>query len=431
MTTDQQDFLDRLNWRQPVLVELKVGGERRPPSFELVSITHLNAPSTRVVFAAAVAKENVALQPSMPVAGAIEPPSTGAFFSAVPPAVDLPAFSESVVPLLTFQRAPPDKLTIQLDSSVCDLQADCKIVAKPVVDSSTRWVVALEQRLTTGTKETVLARLALNDKELLFNWNAEREDASTGQLKNCFAILSTDSETPHQVALRTPIVRSTNPLPLESQDHRIPFPLGNLPEARTLRVDVVVSYAGRKSTSIQGPTAARGEKLDFPLDDLGDGKTQIEVVLMPLRDGGLALQAAPQYRTSPTKTIKLSEREIASEQRRLQVSIGKAAGSRSRARDRRARQTIDRNLDEMRATLLTLSTYGESIAASLQSLTSIRYQVYAQAGSRKLIIVDGGYSTRGNASSAREVNGSAAYGFEVGASDAPEAERRPRRRSPQ
>ena len=121
---------------------------------------------------------------------------------------------------------------------------------------------------------------------------------------------------------------------------------------------------------------------------------------LTLRDDGLALQATPHYRTGPNSTIELNQKDIRAEQKRLMANITKAARSRLAARDRRAFEAIDKRYSEMREMWRTLGKLG-GVDTQLRSLARIHYRVYAQAGPRKLILVDGQY---GRGSPLEELN---------------------------
>lgn len=386
-TLDKRIWLQDLDWREPMLAELEIVGDQDEPRYQLVSLTHLHTSNKTSFEAAPQAPSLAVLAPTKPVEDVLQ--AAGELFVALPDAIDLPAASAEAEVLMTFGRAPREDFDIELDSSLIDM-SESRMVAKRSADDSLRWTVWLQSGATADRSGTEVGHFLLRDKDLMFEWTLAGRAAQMQQLRNCFATLTVDGEL-HAVALRKPKVAGEAALPPARDDYRIKFDVSDLPDGQSLRADVAVSYAGTIHGASGGPTLQLGRKLAFHLRE-ADG-VEVGVMLLKLTGRPLMLEAVPRFK-GPRRTIKLDPREIVAEIAKLTQAKNKVRQKQRRAvneHDVRGMRSNDESIRDMDAAIASLTELRESLAGTILAVTEVRYRVYADGASGKLLLVDGGF----------------------------------------
>lgn len=411
----QASFLEKVNGRDPFLVELKVARAGSPMKYRIISLTELNDPTNRVVFDAVAASK----PEPMPLAeSSVAQPgaATKVALSGLPDYVDLPPVSSQASEPLT-PIADLAELEIEFASDLIALEESYGFVAKKLGDSQTpRWEIYLQKTLDVGTQEALVAHFAVDDGHLAFRWTDNASKLPAGQLRNCLMQLKSGDQS-HEIALRSPLRSGATRLPSEEDKFQIAFDLEDPPSSESLRLDVDLSYGGSKvELPNRTNTSTRGRRLDFKVDAARD--VEVQIALLSHGDK-LTLQALPRYELTTNRQLTLSTEGVDDHERRIrqagvkaerslakaQNMLQTARSALSRARDSATRAKFgaivqtqnkaiavnQKNLVELQRTLNSVDGL-RSLVSQVRSNTFIRYRVSAEADETRLLLVDGEYS---------------------------------------
>jgi len=342
---------------------------------------------------------------------------------SLPQAVQLPEPGSAEAALASLANLPGGDWKLELDSSLIDMLAEYRFVAKQQsAGDSPEWSVLLQKAGPAGVQEAEIARFAVREYQLWFRWaEAAAQLPAARQLRNCLLQLATPAEK-HQLALRLPMQGSANQLPSEAAEFQIPLELPDLPKPELLRLEMEVSYNGTPASVKGNSTVTRlSKRLDFSfVATAAAGEpppVEVQVTLRSLPDGVLALQAVARLDTPRGRVLRLTDKDVDEHQARIERSVVSAQNSYNEAvqdlevanaRYANAVKSADRarllavmntqrrkmsaNLENLNEMQRAHASIGElrSLVAAVQSGTELRYRIYGESATAHLPLVDGG-----------------------------------------
>jgi hypothetical protein len=248
----------------------------------------------------------------------------------------------------------------------------------------------------SGGDETVIAKLALPESDLKFEWTEEGlKDPTSGAISNCVLKITAGQEKPHFVALRT--VARMPPMTVENIERNSPsarFNLESVPDSAALRFEPAISgqkivfEAGGADVTKADPWIFFGEskeqaplglKLDVTINNRGIQVAAVPYVLLP--------GEKPQKLT-PVLRKKLSAADL---QRQVTVLSGQVEAIKKMKKEDQQKFQNELNLAGLaRENLDKLIQRIQSLDAVIQQLNGaqIQFRISYDTGETQVALVE-------------------------------------------
>ncbi len=347
-----------------------------------------------------------------PNSASTPPPAPAARLSDLPEHLTLPPIS-TTQNVVVNSTSLPDDIEVALTSQHVTFDSTYSFVARnDEVPQDRIWDIYLQKSIDAKPEERLVAHLTLADEQIAFRWTDDASQLTGGQLRNCFMQLTAGDDS-HELALRAPERTRDAQLPPEADKFQATYTLDDLPKPETLRMDVEVTYKGKKLLPKSGTTtASRGKSLDYSVDAAAGVELQVSMLV---KDTLLTVRASPELQLVTKRTLTLSKEGIDDYEKNLRIAYGKAGNDIAKAERElaAARSELSRATNSAQravaaakvanktkavaaagrfAEIEQASTYLPQIRALVTSIRndiSLVYRVYAEEAASQLVLVDG------------------------------------------